>query len=94
MRGHRRYKDFLSSMTGQWLPLWGLAHAGTLIRLAKDRETAVAILRLIAQNIGYTDPSALLIRYACQKEEDHFTEKTTLGRVIPTAHAHGNMLRQ
>uniref|UniRef100_A0A8H7K9B7 Uncharacterized protein n=1 Tax=Bionectria ochroleuca TaxID=29856 RepID=A0A8H7K9B7_BIOOC len=75
MRGHRRYKDFLSSMTGQWLPLWGLAHADTLIRLAKDRETAVAILRLIAQNIGCTDPSALLIRYACQKEEDHFTEK-------------------
>ncbi|CAG9985660.1 unnamed protein product [Clonostachys byssicola] len=75
MRGHRRYKDFLCSLSGQWLPLWGLAHADTLISLSKDRDTAVAILRLLAQNIGCTDPSSLLIRYACPKKDNQGTTR-------------------
>ncbi|CAH0043389.1 unnamed protein product [Clonostachys solani] len=89
MRGHRRYKNFFSSKSGQWLPLWGLAHADTLISLAKDIETAVSILRLVAQDIGCTDPSSLLIRYPCWMVDDRFTgEISSSLNTVDDTHTH------
>ncbi|KAH0593458.1 hypothetical protein MHUMG1_08595 [Metarhizium humberi] len=87
MRGHRRYKDFLSEEKDVWLPLFGIANVNTLLQLVTRREDRVGVLRLVAKGLAHARPDSLIIRYARPRdrsaEDNHFSNALPFQREAP-----------
>ncbi|PNP48805.1 hypothetical protein TGAMA5MH_00260 [Trichoderma gamsii] len=73
MRGHRRYKKFLTELAEEPSPLSDLFDANILLRLMTESENKIKCLRLLAQDM-VTQPNALLIRYPKPRSESKFDE--------------------
>ncbi|KAF5231054.1 hypothetical protein FAUST_9495 [Fusarium austroamericanum] len=81
MRGHRRYKTFLSVENDTWRPLFGINDVNTLMKLVKSREDRVSVLRLAAKGLTRAGPDSLMIRYA--RPRDQSTEDSHFSNALP-----------
>ncbi|KAF4957164.1 hypothetical protein FSARC_11373 [Fusarium sarcochroum] len=81
MRGHRRYKTFLSEDNDTWRPLFGVADVNTLMKLVKSREERVCVLRLAAKGLTRARPDSVIIRYP--RPRDSPTENSHFSNAFP-----------
>lgn len=68
-RGRRRYKHLLCDPEQEHSGLFGLARLDNVLRLGKEMQQKISLLRLCAQNLKNANHYTVLIRYRLPKRE-------------------------
>ncbi|KAI7780174.1 hypothetical protein LA080_016363 [Diaporthe eres] len=69
LRGHRRYKHLLCDPEQEYSGLFGLARLDNVLRIGKEMQQKISLLRLCAQDLKNANHYTVLIRYRLPKRE-------------------------